>query len=47
MKFLGFLLFVFVFLMAFWALLLLGSVITYFIYVWFKEGKLENDQIPD
>ena len=47
MKFLGFLIFVFVFLMAFWALLFLGSVIPYFIYVWFKEGKLENDQIPD
>ena len=40
MKFLGFLIFVFVFLMAFWVLLFLGSVIPYFIYVWYKEGKL-------
>ena len=43
MKFLGFLLFVFIFLMAFWALLFLGSVIPYFIFVWFKEGKLKNN----
>jgi phosphoglycerol transferase MdoB-like AlkP superfamily enzyme len=46
MKFLGFLIFVFVFLMAFWCLLFLSSIIPYFIYVWYKEGKLNNDQIP-
>ena len=42
MKFLGFLIFVFVFLMAFWGVLFLASVIPYFIFVWIKEGKLEN-----
>ena len=47
MKFLGFLIFVFVFLMAFWMLIFLASVIPYFIFVWFKEGKLENNQIPN
>jgi len=47
MKFLGFLLFIFVFLMAFWCLLFLASTIPYFIFVWLKEGKLNNDQIPD
>tara|TARA_B100001142_G_scaffold148808_3_gene149721 strand:+ start:1280 stop:1423 length:144 start_codon:yes stop_codon:yes gene_type:complete len=46
MKFLGFLIFVFVFLMAFWVIFFLVSVIPYFIFVWFKEGKLEKDQIP-
>ncbi|MDG2264265.1 MAG: hypothetical protein P8L19_04345 [Flavobacteriales bacterium] len=46
MKFLGFLIFVFVFLMAFWGIIFLSSVIPYFIFVWFKEGKLEEDQIP-
>ena len=39
--------FVFVFLMAFWCIIFLASVIPYFIYVWFREGKLEKDQIPD
>jgi len=47
MKFLGFLIFVFVFLMAFWAVLFLASVIPYFIFVWIKEGKLEDNQIPN
>jgi len=47
MKFLGFLIFVFVVLMAFWTLIFLASVIPYFIFVWLKEGKLENDQIPN
>tara|TARA_B100000085_G_scaffold270464_1_gene282879 strand:+ start:265 stop:468 length:204 start_codon:yes stop_codon:yes gene_type:complete len=47
MKFLGFLIFVFVFLMAFWCLIFLASVVPYFIFVWFMEGKLENDQIPN
>jgi len=46
MKFLGFLIFVFVFLMAFWAIMFLASVIPYFIFVWIKEGKLEDNQIP-
>lgn len=46
MKFLGFLIFVFVFSMAFWCLIFLASVIPYFILVWFKEGKLEDHQIP-
>ena len=46
MKFLGFLLFVFVFLMAFWCIIFLASVIPYFIFVWAKEGKLEEEQIP-
>tara|TARA_B100000378_G_scaffold265568_1_gene250172 strand:- start:222 stop:371 length:150 start_codon:yes stop_codon:yes gene_type:complete len=46
MKFLGFLIFVFVFLMAFWSIIFLASVIPYMIFVWAKEGKLENDQIP-
>jgi len=46
MKFLGFLAFLFVFLMAFWCLIFLASVIPYFIYVWFREGRLEEDQIP-
>ena len=45
MKFLGFLLFIFVFLMAFWCLIFLASVVPYFIFVWLKEGKLEKDQI--
>ena len=45
MKFIGFLTFVFVFLMAFWFIIFLASVIPYFIYVWFREGKLDNDQI--
>ena len=45
MKFIGFLIFVFVFLMAFWSVLFLASVIPYFIYVWIREGKLTNDQI--
>ncbi len=47
MKFLGFLIFVFVFLMAFWAIVFLASVIPYFIFVWIKEGKLEDHQIPN
>jgi len=47
MKFLGFLIFVFVFLMAFWAIVFLASVIPYFIFVWIKEGKLEDNQIPN
>jgi len=46
MKFLGFLIFVFVFLMAFWCIIFLACVIPYFIFVWAKEGKLEEDQIP-
>ena len=46
MKFIGFLLFVFIFLMAFWCIIFLASVIPYFIFVWLKEGKLEEDQIP-
>jgi len=46
MKFLGFLIFVFVLLMAFWTILFLTSIIPYFIFVWAKEGKMENDQIP-
>ena len=46
MKFLGFLIVVFVFLMAFWAIIFLAGVIPYFIFVWAKEGKLEKDQIP-
>lgn len=46
MKFLGFLIFVFVFLMAFWAIIFLSGVIPYMIFVWAKEGKLENDQLP-
>ena len=46
MKFLGFLIFLFVFLMAFWSIIFLSSVIPYLIFVWAKEGKLENDQIP-
>mgnify|MGYP003728386203 CR=1 FL=1 len=45
MKFLGFLIFVFVFLMAFWAIMFLASVIPYFIFVWIKEGKLDNDPV--
>tara|TARA_B000000475_G_C15859002_1_gene391331 strand:- start:458 stop:601 length:144 start_codon:yes stop_codon:yes gene_type:complete len=47
MKFLGFLIFVFVLLMAFWAIIFLASVIPYFIFVWIKEGKLEDNQIPN
>ena len=47
MKFLGFLMFVFVFLMAFWCLIFLASVIPYFIFVWLKEGKLDDHQIPN
>tara|TARA_B100001741_G_scaffold46432_1_gene34329 strand:- start:14 stop:157 length:144 start_codon:yes stop_codon:yes gene_type:complete len=46
MKFIGFLIFVFVFLMAFWSIIFLASVIPYFIFVWIKEGKLDKDQIP-
>ena len=46
MKFLGFLIFVFVFLMDFWSIIFLASVIHYMIFVWAKEGKLETDQIP-
>tara|TARA_B100000700_G_scaffold299898_1_gene367425 strand:- start:3326 stop:3469 length:144 start_codon:yes stop_codon:yes gene_type:complete len=46
MKFLGFLLFLFIFLMAFWSIIFLASVIPLFLFVWFKEGKLEDDQIP-
>tara|TARA_B100000427_G_C15110959_1_gene421486 strand:- start:27 stop:170 length:144 start_codon:yes stop_codon:yes gene_type:complete len=46
MKFIGFLIFVFIFLMAFWGVLFLVSVIPYFIFVLFKEGKLDKDQIP-
>jgi len=46
MKFLGFLVFVFVFFMAFWCVFFLAGVIPYFIFVWIKEGKLENHQIP-
>ena len=46
MKFLGFLLFLAIFLMAFWCLFFLASVVPYFIYVWLREGKLEEDQIP-
>jgi hypothetical protein len=33
--------------MAFWAIIFLASVIPYFIFVWIKEGKIENDQIPN
>ena len=47
MKFIGFLIFVFVFLMAFWCLLFLGGVVPYFTYVWLREGKLDKDQIPN
>ena len=47
MKFLGFLIFVFVILMAFWAVFFLAGVIPYFIYVWLREGKLDEDQIPN
>jgi hypothetical protein len=47
MKFLGFLIFVFVFLMAFWGVIFLASVVPYFIFVWLKEGKLDDDQIPN
>ena len=36
----------FVFLMAFWSIIFLASVIPYMIFVWAKEGKLKNDQIP-
>jgi len=32
--------------MAFWAIFFLASVVPYFILVWIKEGKLEDDQIP-
>ena len=46
MKFLGFLIFLFVFLMAFWSIIFLASVIPYLIFVWAKEGKLETDKIP-
>tara|TARA_Y100000588_G_C14035386_1_gene830496 strand:- start:498 stop:641 length:144 start_codon:yes stop_codon:yes gene_type:complete len=46
MKFLGFLIFVFVVLMAFWCLFFLAGTVPYFLYVWFREGKLEKDQIP-
>jgi|TARA_B110000858_G_scaffold47852_1_gene55210 hypothetical protein len=46
MKFIGFLMFLFVFLMAFWCLFFLASIVPYFIFVWLKEGKLENHQIP-
>tara|TARA_B100000287_G_C20636270_1_gene781789 strand:+ start:496 stop:639 length:144 start_codon:yes stop_codon:yes gene_type:complete len=46
MKFIGFLTFVFVFLMAFWGVIFLASVIPYFIYVYLREGKLDEDQIP-
>ena len=46
MKFIGFLLFVFIFLMAFWIIIFLAGSIPYFIFVWFKEGKLDEDQIP-
>ncbi len=46
MKFIGFLIFVFVFLMAFWTVVFLASVIPYMIFVWAKEGKLEPNQIP-
>ena len=28
------------------AIIFLASIIPYFIFVWIKEGKLENDQIP-
>ena len=47
MKFIGFLIFVFVILMAFWSIIFLASVIPYFIFVWIVEGKLDNEQIPD
>jgi len=46
MKFLGFLIFLFVLLMAFWSMIFLASVIPYMIFVWVKEGKLETNQIP-
>tara|TARA_B100001778_G_C18550023_1_gene612580 strand:+ start:703 stop:906 length:204 start_codon:yes stop_codon:yes gene_type:complete len=46
MKFIGFLTFVFVFLMAFWGVIFLASIIPYFIYVYVREGKLDDDQIP-
>ena len=46
MKFIGFLVFLFIFLMAFWSVIFLASIIPYFIYVWIKEGKLDDDQIP-
>ena len=40
------LIFLFVFLMAFWAIIFLATVIPYMIFVWAKEGKLESEQIP-
>tara|TARA_B100001029_G_C14642366_1_gene225003 strand:+ start:185 stop:331 length:147 start_codon:yes stop_codon:yes gene_type:complete len=47
MKFLGFLIFLFIFLMAFWCIIFLAAfVIPSLILVWVKEGKLDNDQIP-
>jgi len=45
MKFLGFLIFVFIFIMAFWSVIFLASVIPYFIFVWLKEGKLDESEI--
>ena len=44
MKFLGFLIFIFVFLMAFWAIIFLSAIIPYFIFVWATEGKLTEFQ---
>tara|TARA_B100000614_G_C14215621_1_gene355919 strand:+ start:151 stop:294 length:144 start_codon:yes stop_codon:yes gene_type:complete len=46
MKLIGFLIFIFIFLMAFWCLLFLASVVPYFIYVWFREGKIDDENIP-
>ena len=46
MKFIGFLIFVFVFLMAFWCIFFLASVIPYFIFVWLREGKIEQSDLP-
>jgi len=45
MKFIGFLIFVFIFIMAFWSVIFLASVIPYFIFVWLKEGKLDESEI--
>ena len=47
MKFLGFLIFLFVFLMAFWSIIFLASIIPYMIFVWAKEGKLENNDAAE
>tara|TARA_B100001540_G_C15807157_1_gene642619 strand:+ start:2059 stop:2160 length:102 start_codon:yes stop_codon:yes gene_type:complete len=31
--------------MAFWSVIFLASVIPYFIFVWLKEGKLDESEI--